>query len=140
VQDGRRLEALPTRDALLPILCALAQVAAEKRPLAEIGAAFAFKAAASNRLKNVASEKTGAFLLRLQQDRAFLDSVFAPLGGVSSPDARDGLRITAANGEVVHFRASGNAPELRVYVEATEPERADTLLVWGLNEAERQVG
>jgi phosphomannomutase len=46
VQGGRHLETLPTGDALLPILCALAPVAAEKSSLAEIGAAFAFKAAA----------------------------------------------------------------------------------------------
>ena len=139
VRTGRRLAALPTRDAMLPILCALAEVAAGKRPLAEIAASFAFKAAASNRLQNVASEKTGAFLLRLQQDKAFLDDLFAPLGGVSGLDARDGLRMTAGNGEVVHFRASGNAPELRVYVEAAGPERAESLLSWGLSKAKRSV-
>jgi phosphomannomutase len=140
LRDGRRLGALPTRDAMLPILCALAEVVARKRPLAEIAATFAFKAAASNRLQNVASEKTGAFLLRLQQDRAFRDDLFASLGGVSGLDIRDGLRMTTRNGEVVHFRASGNAPELRVYVEAAGPERAESLLSWGLSEAERRVG
>jgi phosphomannomutase len=140
LRGGRRLEALPTRDAMLPILCALAEVSARRRPLAEIAAAFAFKAAASNRLKNVASEKTGAFLHRIQQDKAFRDDLFASLGGVSALDARDGLRMTAGNGEVVHFRASGNAPELRVYVEAAGPERAEILLAWGLREAERRVG
>jgi phosphomannomutase len=125
---------------MLPILCALGEVKAKGERLAEIGAGFAFKAAASNRLKNVASEKTGIFLLRLQQDQAFLNELFAPLGGAAGFDARDGLRITAKNGEVVHFRASGNAPELRVYVEAVSHERADTLLNWGLDMAHRHVG
>lgn len=136
----RRLTALPTRAAMLPILCVLGEIIAKARPLAEIGVGFAFKAAASNRLKNVASEKTGAFLLRLQQDRAFLDELFASLGGSAGFDARDGLRITAKNGEVVHFRASGNAPELRVYVEADTPERAESLLGWGSAVAQRQLG
>jgi phosphomannomutase len=139
LRDSRRLEALPTRDAMLPILCALAEVVARRRSLAEIGATFGFKAAASNRLKNVVGEKMGAFLLRLQQDKAFRDDLFASLGGVSGLDNRDGLRMTAGNGEVVHFRASGNAPELRVYVEAAGAERAESLLNWGLGEAERRV-
>jgi phosphomannomutase len=39
----------------------------------------------------------------------------------------------------VHFRASGNAPELRAYVEAASAEKARELLEWGLAAAERQV-
>jgi phosphomannomutase len=137
-QGDRKLAALPTRDAMLPILCALGEVVAKARPLADVGAGFAFKAAASNRLKNVATEKSAAFVSRLQEDAAFLSELLAPLGGAAGYDARDGLRITARNGEVVHFRPSGNAPELRVYVEAANQERAESLLDWGLAAAERQ--
>jgi phosphomannomutase len=140
VREGRRLAALPTRDAMLPILCALSEIVAQAKALAEIGAAFAFKAAASNRLQNVAPEKSASFVSRLQQDEAFLSDLMAPLGGVAEVNARDGLRITGKNGEVVHFRPSGNAPELRVYVEAISPARVEGLLDWGLAEAERYVG
>ena len=140
VRDDRRLAALPTRDAMLPILCALGEIVAQGKPLAEIGAAFAFKAAASNRLQNVATDKSAAFVARLQQDEAFLSELMAPLGGVAEVNSRDGLRIMAKNGEVVHFRPSGNAPELRVYVEAATQERTDDLLGWGLALAQRQVG
>lgn len=139
-RDGRRLTALPTRDAMLPILCVLSEIGARVRPLAGIAADFSFKAAASNRLKNVASERAGFLLSRLQQDIAFRRDLFAPLGGVAGLDARDGLRITANNGEVVHFRASGNAPELRVYVEASSSSRAESLLNWGLSVAAHQIG
>lgn len=137
VRDGRTLGALPTRDAMLPILCTLGEVVAKKQPLAEIGAGFTFKAAASNRLQNVPTEKSAAFVLRLQQDEAFLSDLLAPLGGVASLNSRDGLRIGAKNGEVVHFRPSGNAPELRVYVEAATAPRAESLLAWGLSSAEQ---
>lgn len=139
VRDGRRLAALPTRDAMLPILCALDEIVAQRKPLAEIGAAFAFKAAASNRLQNVATDRSAAFVARLQQDEAFLSELMAPLEGVAGLNARDGLRIFAKNGEVVHFRASGNAPELRVYVEARTRERAGSLLEWGLTQAEEHL-
>jgi len=133
------LAALPTRDALLPILCSLREMTARRQPLARIAAGFSFKAAASNRLKNVASEKAAFFLSRLQGDIAFRSHLFASLGGVAGLDARDGLRVTANNSEVVHFRASGNAPELRVYVEADDPPRAESLLDWGLSVAARQI-
>ncbi|KFG69883.1 phosphomannomutase [Microvirga sp. BSC39] len=139
-RHGRALAALPTRDAMLPILCALGQTKAQGRPLAAIGADFAFKAAASNRLKNVPGERSGAFLKRLQQDEAFREDLMGSLGGVAALDGQDGVRLMARNGEVVHFRASGNAPELRVYVEAAAQDRAERLLEWGLREAERQVG
>jgi phosphomannomutase len=140
VREGRRLAALPTRDAMLPILCALGEIVAQGKPLAEIGAAFGFKSAASNRLKNVPSERSAGFLNRLQQDKAFREDVMGPLGGVAALDGQDGVRLMARNGEVVHFRASGNAPELRVYVEAQTHERTESLLEWGLAQAERHVG
>ena len=136
-REGRRLAALPTRDAMLPILCALREIVAQGRPLAAIGDAFAFKAAASNRLKDVATDRSAAFVARLQQDEAFRSELMAPLGGVAGVNSRDGLRITAKNGEVVHFRPSGNAPELRVYVEAATAERAESLLDWGLTQSAR---
>lgn len=140
VREGRRLAALPTRDAMLPILCALGAAKAQGRPLAEVGADFAFKAAASNRLKNVPSERSAVFLARLQQDETFSEDLMRPLGGVAALDGQDGVRLSARNGEVVHFRASGNAPELRVYVEAQTYERTEGLLEWGLAQAERHVG
>ncbi|MPR08708.1 phosphomannomutase [Microvirga tunisiensis] len=132
LRGDRQLAALPTRDAMLPILCALHEIVANRKPLQEIGREFAFKAAASNRLKEVATEKSVAFVSRLELDEIFMAKILAPLGGVAEHDHRDGLRITAKNGEVVHFRPSGNAPELRVYVEAATPERAESLLSWGL--------
>ena len=138
-RGAHHLAALPTRDAMLPILCTLNEIAARSQPLARIMADFRFKAAASNRLKDVASEKTGIFLSRLQQDAAFRSDMFAALGGVAGFDARDGLRVTANNSEIVHFRASGNAPELRVYVEAASQSRAENLLDWGLSVAAQQI-
>ncbi|MEZ0171841.1 phosphomannomutase [Microvirga sp. TS319] len=139
-QEGRCLKALPTRDAMLPIFCVLSEVSARTQPLSGVAADFSFKAAASNRLKNVASERAGSFLSRLQQDIEFRHDLFAFLGGAANLDARDGLRVTAGSGEIVHFRASGNAPELRVYVEAASLARAESLLDWGLSVATRQTG
>ena len=38
------------------------------------------------------------------------------------------MRITLAGDDVIHFRPSGNAPELRCYSEADTVERAEELI------------
>ncbi|MGY6251346.1 phosphomannomutase [Bosea thiooxidans] len=132
-RDGRRLAALPTRDALLPILATLALIKAENRSLRAIAAEARFAIALSNRLQEVPQDRTLALIARLDaEDGGFRDAAFAKHGGVATRDRRDGLRLTLGNGATVHFRASGNAPELRVYVEAPTPEAAEALLAENL--------
>ena len=125
---------------MLPILCCLGSIVERGEPLARIAEDFRFKAAASNRLPEVPGERSAAFLARLEREAPFRDELLADLGGAADVSARDGVRLTARNGEVVHFRASGNAPELRVYVEAEGSARAGELLAWGLDQAARHVG
>jgi phosphomannomutase len=51
--------------------------------------------------------------------------MFAPIcGPVASLNRTDGLRIVFTNGEIIHLRPSGNAPEFRCYAEAQTDERA----------------
>jgi phosphomannomutase len=138
-KDGRALKALPTRDALLPILSCLSAIPATGMPLSAVAAGFRFKAGASNRLKEVPATLSAPFLARLVSDRASTEGLFRELGGIAAVDNRDGVRISTAAGEVVHFRASGNAPELRCYVEAPAQARADALLAWGLDLARAQI-
>ena len=40
----------------------------------------------------------------------------------------DGVRMALTNGDTVHFRQSGNAPEMRVYVETGSAEGTERLL------------
>ncbi len=83
-------------------------------------------------------ERTAALLVQLA-DPGFAARYFGEIGSVASVSALDGLRFILASGDVVHYRASGNAPELRCYTEAATVERADTLLAWGLKAAEKIV-
>ncbi|WP_454658340.1 phosphomannomutase [Bosea beijingensis] len=132
-RDGRRLAALPTRDALLPIVATLALARAARKPLSAIAAEARFAIALSNRLQEVPQDRTAALIARLDtEDSGFRDTAFAAHGAVAARDRRDGLRLTLGNGATVHFRASGNAPELRVYVEAPTPKAAETLLAENL--------
>ena len=48
-------------------------------------------------------------------------------------DRTDGLRMTLVDGRIVHLRPSGNAPELRLYVEAESVSVAEETLATGLS-------
>jgi phosphomannomutase len=128
------LTALPTRDALLPILAVLGL--AQGRSLSHVVGALPPRFARSGRLEHVLAEKSAAFAAFLSRNAG---GFFKPVGKVQSISETDGLRFTLASGEIVHFRPSGNAPELRCYTEAATPERADELLEWGLQAAEAEV-
>ncbi|WP_439493728.1 phosphomannomutase [Bosea sp. (in: a-proteobacteria)] len=132
-RGGRRLPALPTRDAVLPILAVLTGVAEAGAPLSRLAAERKFAVALSDRLQEVPQEKTAELIAGLDaDDPTFRDAAFAAHGGVAARDRRDGLRLTLGDGNTVHFRASGNAPELRVYVEAMAGAAATELLAEGL--------
>lgn len=138
---GRRLAALPTRDAVLPILAVLSAVAEAGAPLSRLAAERNFAIALSGRLQEVPQDKTAALIARLDaDDSAYRNAAFASHGGVAARDRRDGLRLTLRDCTTVHIRASGNAPELRVYVEAPDQAGADALLQRGLDFARHAVG
>ncbi len=130
--NGKVLTALPTRDAVLPILAVLATAAKLGDSLAGLVKTLPVRAAMADRLAHVASERSSAFLKDLAETDGYAADFFAPVGEVESLSAIDGLRFGLKSGDTVHYRASGNAPELRCYVEGVTPDRAKELLAWGL--------
>ncbi|OYX45683.1 MAG: phosphomannomutase [Rhodobacterales bacterium 32-67-9] len=122
------LAPLLTRDALLPILVPLAEAARTGRPLASLVAALPEGRTASDRLENVATEASQAFVRRLTDDATERGRFFADLGPEAGIDTTDGLRIRFASGAIVHLRPSGNAPELRCYGEAGDAAEAGALV------------
>ena len=53
---------------------------------------------------------------------------FGEIAGLPTAiDTTDGYRMSFADGAVIHFRPSGNAPELRCYTEAETEDRARDL-------------
>lgn len=132
--DGRILTALPTRDAVLPILATLAAARAARMSLAELVTSLDAGEMASDRLPNTPSERSGAFLERLHEE-GFRGDFLRPIGFPHSVDQQDGIRIGLDGGRTIHFRASGNAPELRCYAEAKSAQQAVDLVRWGLKAA-----
>lgn len=134
---GLRLAALPTRDALLPLLSVLAASReAGLRPGEFIARSMPPRHARSDRLEHVPADRSALLLQRLENDAA---GFMAVQGTIAAVSRIDGLRYELAGGDVIHYRPSGNAPELRCYTEAATPARADELLEWGLRAAEAVV-
>lgn len=129
-QGERPLPALPTRDALLPILAVLSLAAGQGCPISRLVTQLPQRFTASDRLKDFPTEISRQRLAAFDsgdpaRDRVGIEAVFGPsFGALSGIDRTDGLRLSFVSGEIVHLRPSGNAPEFRVYTEAEDPERA----------------
>ncbi len=125
--DGIGGTALPTRDALLPILAVLQSARREGLSLSALSARWALPVCVSDRLEDFAVERSRALMAHLGTGDEALKRFLSPLGKVATIDRTDGLRATPSSGEIVHLRPSGNAPEMRCYTEAATSERAQTL-------------
>lgn len=131
--NGTALRPLPTRDSFLPALAVLQAAASAGQPLSQLAASYSLPVAAADRLENFAVERSAALMAHLRASRDNLTAFVAPLGKIAAVSDIDGLRITLENGQTVHFRPSGNAPEMRCYVEAGSADEAESLLRKGLD-------
>ena len=128
VQDGRRLAALPTRDAVLPMLALLCMARQRGCKLSQLTVDLPKRYTASDRLQNFATDKSRQLMQSLLADAQQMVHTLAPDSGpVTTIDQTDGLRVTFANHDIVHLRPSGNAPELRCYAESGTVEAAKVL-------------
>ncbi len=171
-RDGRRLEPLPTRDAVLPILTVLADVRTSGKALFEMVDALPSRISRAGLLDDIDPSRSRVLMswLRPTDDsvRAVrtegirwygtandgtpadlpgetvsaldlaVESLNArlarPLGlaSVQALDMLDGVRVRFGDGDVVHLRPSGNAPQLRVYITSDSEARATELLTRSL--------
>lgn len=121
------LAPLMTRDAFLPIIATLATAAARRATLADLVAALPARATASDRLEHVPTDWSQAFVAGLSADPGRRAAFFLR-GDETAADRTDGLRVTFADGTILHLRPSGNAPELRCYGEAGDAASANRLV------------
>ncbi len=174
---GKVLKALPTRDSILPILCALAQAVDKKVPVsalftdlpqyyADAGLLDKFPPDISKRILTyysppavnninqviftngkiivqdytglsrelVSSSRPAQVLLTTKSElEKFFDTKHG-FTGISLINYQDGIRIWFTNGDIAHLRPSGNAPQFRVYSNATTQERASEIVKFCLAE------
>ncbi|MGA2868170.1 MAG: phosphomannomutase [Verrucomicrobiota bacterium] len=127
---GKKLRALPTRDAVIVILGILLLAKSQGKTVSALAATLPARFTASDRLKDFATEKSAAILAKFNSgsdsaDKIEVEKVFSGISGrVAVLNRVDGLRIVFENEEVIHLRPSGNAPEFRCYSEAGTEKRA----------------
>lgn len=139
-KNDRVLAPLMTRDAVLPIVCLLSLAREKGVPLSAVAAGLPARCTASDRLQSFPTETSHRIVGELAASTAAIAALLAGVGAqVSAIDQTDGLRITLDNGEIIHFRPSGNAPELRCYAEAANAARAAELVQLGLQRMQAQL-
>ncbi len=127
-KSGRTLAPLMTRDAVLPILSLLAMAKEKGCKLSHLIEDLPSRFTASDRLQFFPADLSKKILEDLAVSTLAVNELLSPLAVVvAEVDLTDGLRATLNNGEIIHFRPSGNAPELRCYAEAAHQVRAETL-------------
>ena len=130
------LKALPTRDAVLPALMLLA--AAKDTTIASLVNALIPRFTDSDRIQNFATEKSREIISKAAgQELLLVEALGLENVVVTNVDYTDGLRITLNSGDIIHLRASGNAPELRCYAESSTAQRAHALVELVLSNMQR---
>ncbi|EEA19365.1 hypothetical protein TMatcc_009499 [Talaromyces marneffei ATCC 18224] len=174
-RNGKTLSALPTRDAMLPLLCALFAAKNEHMTLPDLFATLPKRYSRAALLRNfprstslkiierfsppdavmrdVSFDASSQIIVRdsnnsqldtteshagdIKRIRSELESIFSSergFGPIVRINYTDGVRMYFGNGDVAHFRPSGNADELRIYAIADQQERADDIAVQGVAE------
>ena len=88
-------------------------------------------------IQDVVFEAGGTIPRRAETVRRRLQEFFGAGDGfwtITRLNFTDGVRITFDNGDVAHFRPSGNADELRIYAVAGTQERADQIAEMAVKE------
>lgn len=123
------LIALPTRDSAIVHIGALCYARRHGIHLSDLEKDLPHRIVMSDRLKNFPTDLARQKIEELSVGgMETMRLVFASYGDLVSADKTDGIRMTFGNGDIVHIRASGNAPELRCYTEADTQDRAASLL------------
>lgn len=128
--EGRTLGALPTRDAVLPMLATLVDARRQGVTLSALQAQLPARYTFSERLQDYPTAQSQALIAHLEEgsEAEVLERLTAMFGSIAGEadgtDTTDGLRVHFAGGDIIHLRPSGNAPELRCYTESDTAERA----------------
>jgi len=129
-----KLEVLKTRDAVLPIVVLLKESQSRAAKVSGLLDDLPLRFTASDRLITSGASSTVQLVLDgLRKDHNFHDLLESKTIMIASRDSTDGLRAVMSNGDILHVRPSGNAPELRIYAESSCPEHARSMVSYALS-------
>ncbi len=138
---GRQFAALPTRDALLPIIAILCMAIDKDCRVSELFLALPRRFSDCGLIDNFPTTTSQAMITKFtqgldsaKQELATYFSTEKGFGDIEHFDLLDGIRIFFTNGDVAHLRPSGNAPQLRIYSVADTRERASEIVAMAIAE------
>lgn len=129
--NGKTLKALPTRDAILPAIILLSQL--NQTCISKLVADLPSRYTASDRIKDFAREKSLELIENISSDPKKWLAKLEINNTLIEVDTTDGFRMLFENSTIVHLRPSGNAPELRCYVESDSELKSEQLVNTVLN-------
>ncbi|MDR3000217.1 MAG: UTP--glucose-1-phosphate uridylyltransferase [Fibromonadaceae bacterium] len=115
---GFLTESLTTRDALTPVIATIIESKKQGLKLSELLATLPPRYASSGLVKEFPPELADEII-----SNPFSPNNTKPV----SINTTDGYRMEFENGDIVHLRKSGNAPEFRCYTESETIEQAENL-------------
>ncbi|MFC1632025.1 hypothetical protein ACFL2I_05690, partial [Candidatus Omnitrophota bacterium] len=142
----KTLRALPTRDAVLPLLSVIHLIVTSGKNVSQFLKTLPKRFTHADRKKTFPLEKAQAIISyltpqdfndrnQMEKIKKRIEEVFLNddgFGKVEHVNYTDGVRILFDNGEISHLRPSGNAPEFRNYAIADSPERAREMVRIGM--------
>lgn len=141
IGDSQVLKALPTRDAILPIIIALVSAIQGNMSISAVFAQLPQRYSQAGLIDDFPTEVSMGMLARFHEDspenRLTLSDYFNGVdgfGAITNINVLDGIRITFNSGDIAHVRPSGNAPQLRIYSVANSQERANEIVTLALAE------
>lgn len=120
------LEPLPTRDSTLVHLCILIGLLGNKIGSSKVRALLPSRHICSDLITNINPDKVSKILSRYSKFTAGQDLLFNYFS-ISNINTLDGVRFFLDNGDIIHLRLSGNAPEIRCYCESDAITTAELL-------------
>ena len=144
--ENKTLKALPTRDAVLPLLSVIHLIVKSGKNVSELIKTLPSRFTYADRKKAFPMEMSRAIVSFLTPKdpndpeeseiiKKRIEEVFLAddgFGKVENVNYTDGVRILFDNGEISHLRPSGNAPEFRNYAIADSLGRAKEMVRIGI--------
>lgn len=128
-QNNTTLDALPTRDALLPFIVLASHIVNVNTSLSTLIDTLPQRFTSSDRIQKFPRENSLKLIEQgISNPKAFLESFGLDNLQVVDVNQTDGARFTLDDNTIIHLRPSGNAPELRCYVETDSQIDADKLV------------
>jgi phosphomannomutase len=137
---GHMIPPLMTRDAIMPLVAVLAMAKESGISVHGLTQKLPPRAKAAGRLPDIDTSKAQGWIERLVARPSLRETVLPMLAATTDVETLDGAKFILADGSSIHFRLSGNAPELRCYVESDDRVRSAMLLKRALDAARMAVG